>query len=603
MRGAGRCRISSFRLPCLARRSPPRAGPVVWISAPERFRRVRPRDRVVSRGPRFRRSRRGDAGLVRLPGMWLRDSPDGSVARQHGAVRLVRQPRGGAVHSEGRPDRGGRDGRGRGGSRGGTGGAWPISARLAVTLLSLALAAALLTRIVRSQWQSAAEADAAADGRDVGRGREGRPARDALVELQAALARAAAVSPPPPGVDDLRRRRHDLVAPRGRGATCRLAHAGERSGQAVGQALTLQTRAGTTRPSAASCRRSRPRWSGSAGSGATPMPPRRPIAAEAGRPDRAMELCERLYRTADGLPDGPRRRLQAGAAELATRVIARHGAIIEPVKGQFTLGSPGSYASDLRPLFLDGLRSHGYLPRPASPSGPSSLEPDPALPARVRGGRARRTPPTSSRRTGSAASRAGWRSPRGSVSLWHDTPMARTPVPLPGSPPSRPAAWPPVPTGAPTSSGSSTTTPWPACGNAWACQCTTSRLPRRAPAAPAGPGERRLGREFVAAAPPTPRTGRPPRSGMNFLTNRRAGIGWTCDRAGPARPRVLARTGRRATDAHHQQAVSTRTSPPPRGRSAGRGYCSASGGWNGGWASGRPCSWARWRRSSSPRRW
>lgn len=89
----------------------------------------------------------------------------------------------------------------------------------------------------------------------------------------------------------------------------------------------------------------------------------------AGRTNEAIDLSTRVVQTVDELQDkAVRRRLQSGAEALVKAIVAKQGVVLEPVRGQFTLGSPRSYNETLHPI-LDGvLRQRGYLMRrPASP--------------------------------------------------------------------------------------------------------------------------------------------------------------------------------------------------------------------------------------------
>src|SRR5262249_21154100 len=87
----------------------------------------------------------------------------------------------------------------------------------------------------------------------------------------------------------------------------------------------------------------------------------------AGQFERAMDLSVRQFQTAGALPEASRLPLRSEATAVARRVIERWGAIVEPVRGQFTLGSPESYHTQLGPVVHATLRRPGYLPRPARP--------------------------------------------------------------------------------------------------------------------------------------------------------------------------------------------------------------------------------------------
>jgi hypothetical protein len=54
--------------------------------------------------------------------------------------------------------------------------------------------------------------------------------------------------------------------------------------------------------------------------------------------------------------------LRAGALEIAASVASSRGAILEPVHGNFRLGSTPAYNSDLHPVFAGALEKHGYVP-------------------------------------------------------------------------------------------------------------------------------------------------------------------------------------------------------------------------------------------------
>jgi hypothetical protein len=242
----------------------------------------------------------------------------------------------------------------------------PAWSRAGVVVLSVAIVIAMGTRLVVARVKSAKwEAVARLVESSRCSARSGR-LDSALAELEAALIQAGQIKPPPPELDDLKRERDALAV---REAEARLAalasaQADADPGRAVGQALTLQAR--VVRDPAllvlessilAALERHRLRWAEADSAEARK-------AFEAGQVARAMELTERQYRTAAELNPEPRRRLQNDATGLARELIARHGTIFEPVRGQFTLGTPESYTSQIRPALFDALRSRGYLPRP-----------------------------------------------------------------------------------------------------------------------------------------------------------------------------------------------------------------------------------------------
>jgi hypothetical protein len=246
---------------------------------------------------------------------------------------------------------------------------WPVWAWVAVTVLVAAIAVAGTRRVVRSQWQKA-ETEAVA--RLVEESREAEAAGrlgDALAALEGALTITARLKPPPPGLDELRRAR-DRLARREVEAQLAELDAGAcpgDPGRAVGLALTLQARAqkdealaGLDAAIAATLERLRLRWVEADAASAE--------SADAhGQPGKALDLCQRQYTTADDLSPTPRKLWQSRATALARRVIARHGTILEPIRGQFTLGTPAAYAGLFDPTLTAALRREGYLPRPSNP--------------------------------------------------------------------------------------------------------------------------------------------------------------------------------------------------------------------------------------------
>jgi hypothetical protein len=87
---------------------------------------------------------------------------------------------------------------------------------------------------------------------------------------------------------------------------------------------------------------------------------------ESGRAVEALELCGALLDAADELAPKDRSRVRAETNDLAGQVIARHGVILDPVRGSYTLGSIQAYTSALNSLLENALRARGYLPRPTS---------------------------------------------------------------------------------------------------------------------------------------------------------------------------------------------------------------------------------------------
>ena len=52
------------------------------------------------------------------------------------------------------------------------------------------------------------------------------------------------------------------------------------------------------------------------------------------------------------------------ARALVADIAHRLGVLLEPVRGQFRLGSPAAYNADLHPLLANALREHGYITIP-----------------------------------------------------------------------------------------------------------------------------------------------------------------------------------------------------------------------------------------------
>jgi hypothetical protein len=85
-----------------------------------------------------------------------------------------------------------------------------------------------------------------------------------------------------------------------------------------------------------------------------------------GRPNEAIDYCERAYETADELPEHVCNRLQTEAESLAGALIRRRGVVFDAVQGTFTLGSPQSYQAALSPRLEAVFRKHDYVPRRAA---------------------------------------------------------------------------------------------------------------------------------------------------------------------------------------------------------------------------------------------
>ncbi|MFO0909327.1 MAG: hypothetical protein U0794_13410 [Isosphaeraceae bacterium] len=324
--------------------------------------------------------------------------------------------------------------------RGGRGWTWwrslPIWARVSATFLSMALVLAVAWRLVNWRIHTAGEnVLEQLVASSIEAERSGRLS-EALLDMQAVIARAERMNPPPYQLAEHRERRDALAR---REVEAQLAQLNAVPGPgfdpavSVGQALTLEARAskdpaliGLQPAIEATLNQLRRRWIAADTAEST-------RAFEDGRSDRAMELCERRYRTADALPAAEAKAAQSEAAALALKVIARNGVLIEPVKGHFTLGTTESYGSLLRPILSDALLRRGYLPRPARPVWPDLWASH--SPYRITFEVNEQMDDTyfqSPNRLSSIVGKIAFL--QGSISLWNDTPLARTSVPLPRLP-------------------------------------------------------------------------------------------------------------------------------------------------------------------------
>ena len=245
---------------------------------------------------------------------------------------------------------------------------FPRWALAAAAVLCVAIALAVVYRAARSRWASRCAEELS---QMVASSREAEQAgrlNEALATLEGALALGGRSGCTPAGLDGLRARR-DVLSLRdaeGRLAALESTAYDADPAQGVGQALTLRARA--TKDGAletlgaridAAVDRHRLRWAEADAASARE-------AEAADQPVRALELAERLHRTAGELSRPLRRRLQTEAEDLAGRVVARHGTVIEPVRGRFAVGSPSDYAALLFPVIHEQMRKAGYLPKPVS---------------------------------------------------------------------------------------------------------------------------------------------------------------------------------------------------------------------------------------------
>lgn len=311
----------------------------------------------------------------------------------------------------------------------------PVWVWAAAGVLSVAIAVAAASRVVRSRWRSA---DAEAIARLVETSRQAEAAGrldEALAAMEGALTLARRVEPASAAHDDFRRQRERLARREAEARLSALDSGGTPAepGRAVGHALILLARArkdpaltGLEDRIEGTLERLRLRWAEADATAAR-------TAEEDGQLVRSLEFCQRLARTADDLSPEPRKRWRGEAEATARRLISRYGAVVDPVRGQFSLGSPLSHAALLNPLLADRLRGAGYLPRPPQPTWDEFWT---ALaPYRVGVEIVERQDDTylqspnrlSQIEATLSLSRLGHR-------LWRDTARGRTQVPLPGLP-------------------------------------------------------------------------------------------------------------------------------------------------------------------------
>ncbi len=310
--------------------------------------------------------------------------------------------------------------------------AWSIPL---VALLVIAIVIAAAARMVRTRWKSEEasaiarlvhEADAAESAGRIG---------DALVSVEGAISLAAPLAEPPCDLPALRARRDELSR---KDVRARLDRLDARSnaqdpGQAVGEALTLEARGLKDRALAelsdriaTTLDRLRLQWAEADGAAVE-------AALAENRIDAALELAQRQYRTAEHLPKKDSERLQAQARAQGSRIIEEYGLLLEPIEGQFTLGSPKVYETRFRPPLAAGLRGRGYLPRPAGALWDDLW--NSLARFRVAVSVKERQEDTYLQ----SANRVSEINVRVSVSckgasLWADTPLGRTQVPLPNTP-------------------------------------------------------------------------------------------------------------------------------------------------------------------------
>jgi hypothetical protein len=240
---------------------------------------------------------------------------------------------------------------------------WVRWAWIGASVLAVLIVATGANRMIRARSRSAHERALAALLASADAGVAAGQFDQALAAIQSALVEAERIEPRDTvRIEELRQRR-DLLARRG--AEARLATlAGLEPCRAIDEAQALLTRV-----------RKDPVLSGLDGAVQEQLERARRRSVEsdlagarqalASRPAQALALCERLAETAVELPRDVRNRSLAEAEAIVSQIIEQQGAVIEPVRGSFTLGSAPGYASVLEPTFAAALRERGYIPRPS----------------------------------------------------------------------------------------------------------------------------------------------------------------------------------------------------------------------------------------------
>jgi hypothetical protein len=92
------------------------------------------------------------------------------------------------------------------------------------------------------------------------------------------------------------------------------------------------------------------------------------IALESGRAGEALEGCERLLAASRSWPPWAVGGVADSALELARRIAPRYGVRLDPISGDFWLGSRDAYETRLRGELISGLKHRGYAPEPDDPA-------------------------------------------------------------------------------------------------------------------------------------------------------------------------------------------------------------------------------------------
>ncbi|WP_435019861.1 hypothetical protein TA3x_001518 [Tundrisphaera sp. TA3] len=232
--------------------------------------------------------------------------------------------------------------------------------RAGLVLMGLALVAATASRMVGDRLRAGrervlAELIASADAAES----ENRPDR-ALIEIEAAVARARAIRSD--RLDALLERRDAASLREARSRLAALASLDP--ARAVGEALTLRDRAATDpalAPLAGAIAEAlddqRMRQAGADRDAAR-------AALDAGRASDAFLAAARLHDHAGPLPPGEARKARDEAEALMDSAVSRFGVALPPASGRFLFGSIEAYNARLDGPWSEALRAKGYLPQP-----------------------------------------------------------------------------------------------------------------------------------------------------------------------------------------------------------------------------------------------
>ena len=153
---------------------------------------------------------------------------------------------------------------------------------------------------------------------------------------------------------------------------------------------------------------------------------------EFGKPVAAFETCAAATKLLPHLLPDLRKPLQNQFEALVTRIIARHGIIIDPIHGQLLAGSIAAYSATMMPGLAQSLKTKGYVPQSETPFRPDRWSAAPfRLTVELNERREGNYMDTENRLTRIDAHLILFFQGR---EIWQTTPTARTAVPLPNLP-------------------------------------------------------------------------------------------------------------------------------------------------------------------------